>query len=164
MRISKSLAEQIAGKMLEKKYKEIMYIEKERNDLIIESFKESLPINVLNCFESNPEYIVKYQTFSLNGIGLMNYEINLKSGFPCNNNNRINISDSIAEKMIEYRNIIHDKKKALISLRNNLEAALYKLATPARIAENIPEAVPFLPKENKLEIAINFTDLRNQLV
>ena len=164
MRVSKSLAKQIAGKMLEKKYQEIKDIEKERNELFISYYLETLPKNVIKCFESNQEYINKHVSFSLNGIGLMNYEITINEGIPSTDNCRINVSVTIAEKMNEYRNVISDKIKAVRSLRSNLEAALFKLATPARIAENLPEAVPFLPKENKLEIAINFSDLRNQLV
>jgi len=164
MTISKTLAEQIAIKLCEKKQKAYLQAEKVTQETIEHVYIKKIPKDIMAFFKKHPKMT---KTCSYVTIQTSNYNY-MSSNFSKSLPEIYNIMDNIftqseKDSFFKMHNQANDLKKEFKQLKEQVENALLNLKTTKRIAEHFPEAVPYLPTSEKFELAINLTDIRKQI-
>lgn len=166
MRISKVLADTIATKLCEKKYQAYESSEKIVKETTYKIYKKKVPKDIMTFFTKHPK-MVKCTSYIT--IALSNYKyfsINLYEKLPdlsCIMNDNQIFTQSEKESLYTMQEKSKDLLKEYKEVKKEVELALLNLNTTKRIAENFPEAIPFLPTSEKYEIAIDLTQIRKKL-
>jgi len=165
-RLSKNECQSIAYKMTEGISREIEAVENYFKDLNRQILEGRVPEPILSLFYGD-EKLAKYIKTTASGymyIGKRHIYVNFDS-VPTDNRCDSVIVPEIhlakANEMYDKKSALETKQKLLI---RELEEILYKLATPRKIIEHLPEALPFLPaiEDNQLP-QINLEQFREKL-
>lgn len=129
-------------------------------------YVEDTPTEIKELAGKYPEYF-EFQDrigfYGTNGFGYENYKIEGRIISKAGIISYTSISPENAKKLKKLDDEIQDKRKELEDLVRELEILLYSLRTYAKVTEQFPEAVPFLPFKTTSALAINIQDLRNKL-
>ena len=165
MRITKSIAKDVAIKLVAKK-EEILKSKKETiSSILYEMVLKTIPKEVLDTQEKHSHFFTYAKEVSINGNGFDFKYFELKQKIV--SKNRYNIifepTPQQAKVLSKLINEYETEKQSIQSLRNKIEIALFNLRTYNKVSENFPEALTFLPKLQNTSIAVNFSDIRKQL-
>ena len=150
MNITKSMAEEIAIKMVEPITKRIEELRKQSNQIAYEAIIPTIPQDVLDCYKKHQSYfMVPYNTYVYHGT----WEMRLYGlpPFPSlhKDYHRVQIGAEAMERLsrlnIEMEQIKEEKKKTTASII----ATLISLRTMKRVKEGFPEAHKYMEEYNK---------------
>lgn len=167
MRISKDLAEVIAKKLLAKKLSEVDSLINKIKQIAIDSYTESIPIEVINFSSTRKEWLRRCYSLKLVGYGLDYYYVS--SNHPLLfSGDASYIFHAPTKEIAEELVLLIQQKETLQSHYNklfeNTKAALLNLRTYKNIREQFPEAAEYLPQTDGVTttaLAVNLTDLRS---
>ncbi|MEA5459132.1 hypothetical protein VB796_08795 [Arcicella sp. LKC2W] len=165
MNISKSTANDITKSILRLNQKEIDDLKKEFADKLRTEYLKTVPSKIKDVFKTNDNVFLKStNTIKLCGNGWNYVEIHVDR-IPTDEIYIVNFTpdEDISNKLMQEYNLIQDAEKAYNGLFIQVESLLINLRTYKRITENFPEAIPYLPKINKTEVAINIPDILSQI-
>ena len=165
-RITKEIATQVAVQLTSKKRELVKELDVKFRSELKRMYVEDTPAEIKELAVKHPDYF-QFRTrigfYGTNGFGYENY---LLEGSVVSKNTSAeycNISAENAKKLKKLDNEIQDKKKELKDLTRELEILLYSFRTYAKVTEQFPEAVPFLPYRTTSALAINIEDVRKKL-
>ena len=165
-RITKEIAGQVAHQLTAKKREEIHELDAKFRTELKRMYIEDIPSEIKELAGKYPEYFElrdRIGFYGTNGFGYENYKIDGSVISKGGSFNYLHISPENAKKLKQIDNEIQDKKKELKGLVRELEILLYSLRTYAKVSEQFPEAIPFLPYKTTSALAINIEDLRKKL-
>lgn len=161
MRITKQIAEDIVDKLVKKLTDRQKEIDKELGDILFDENTKRIPKEVAELYSKSPKYFNRTMSGYLTFLGRSIYVYAEKEFI--NTEGSIAVTDpKIVSRLELLENERIDLKKRIKVLRQEFTATIIKLGSTNKIAEHLPEAIPFLPEESKLP-AINLTDTRNKL-
>lgn len=161
-KISRSLAEDIATKLVVKLDEESKSINKEIEDILYEETIKLVPKDIMNIFNENKQWI-NYTNASYFSFRSNHVYYNLRRDYPYNKDKNIVITDDeICEKLELLKNKDEKLKKKRKDLHKEVADTILSLNTTNKIKEFFPEAAVYLPGE-KMEIAINIDSTREKV-
>lgn len=161
MRITKTIAEEVADKLVSKLTDRQKEIDKELGIILFDENMKRIPKEVAELYTKSPKYFHKTKSGYLTFLG-RNIYVYAEKEF-IDTERSIAVTDpKIVSKLESLENERIELKKRIKSLRQEFTATIIKLGSTNKIIEHFPEAVPFLPEES-LVPAINLTDTRNKL-
>lgn len=166
MRISQSLASQIAKKLMEKK-KTLQQTAKEAyRQYFTEIAEKKVPKNVMEFFGKHSEYVKTTSSIYVDGKGFNKLSVSLTKAIPSINPNcyydHIDLSDAEVKKGKELYDAHEKMKTKNEELEYEIEATLINLRTYSNIQKEFPEAAEHLPALG-LTVIVNTDALRKKL-
>lgn len=165
-RITKEIATQVATQLTTKKREVLAELNKKFRAELKRMYVEDTPSEIKELAEKHPEYFDFRNRIGFNGtngFGYESYGIEGRVISTVGGAYYTKILPEHAKYLKKLDNEIQDKKKEILSLIKELEILLYSLRTYPKVAEQFPEAVPFLPFKTTSALAINIEDLRKKL-
>lgn len=165
-RITKEIATQVANQLTTKKREALKELDFKFRSELERMYVEDTPSEIKRLEVMFPQYFEKRNCIGFNGTNGFGYKVySIKGTVIATTSGAYytKISSGNAKILKNLDNEIQDKKKELEDLVNELEIILYSLRTYAKVAEQFPEAVPFLPFKTTSALAINIEDLRKKL-
>jgi len=164
-RISKQIASQIAEKMTQTSLKNVAALKKEFQEAVLVAYEEQIPAEVKSCFKKNYEWFYATNSIKLEGHGFSWEYVTTPKATICNSNSSaiLKLTAKIADPLKKLQNKWQDAKKKHETLERETEQALLTCGTHARIKENLPEAIPFLPPPLSNALVVNFDSLRKRI-
>lgn len=147
MNVTRTIAEEVAIKMVEPIIERIKEKKAEMHKMADEVVKASLPKEVKECFEKYPNY---FRT--ANSVTLVNGKLETRvkcSSFPPNGNDwypYINCPNKISEKIKLLDLEVEDAKKDREKTENSIVSTLLSLRTFKKVKECFPEAYEHMKK------------------
>jgi hypothetical protein len=162
MRITKTIASEVAEKLLSKKDLEIKEAGLKLSEYAQAFVEAQIPKEVIEAYEKYKGYFNYRREFQLKGNGL-NYEyVSCLNQLPYSNY----LFEPNPEQAKVFRVLIDNLAKLRserIKLKTELENAIFNLRTFKMVEENFPEAVPFLPKSQSTSLVVNLSEIRQKL-
>jgi hypothetical protein len=162
MKITKTIANEIAIKMCENINTQIEECENVKRELVKKAVWEKIPENVKKLWETNSEYIKSEKYIQVFVMGEYN-AVSLKESIPFNKNTRHLLNEKDSNNFV----LLNQKIETLSDLKrktiNEIEKTLVTLGTYKRINDSFPEAIPFLPKIVNSEMIIDIFTIRNKV-
>lgn len=152
MKMTKTLAENLTAKILEKEQELLKLMEadlsKKAFDIVFKSLPESIGKLVLN--KNLKGYFTERSKFQFIGCGFNHDYVALSEGLPYDNSRTIQLDDSNAshKELFSLYQIIKSKKSELSDLKTKFEAILYSLRTTNNVEKQFPELAKYLVQEN----------------
>jgi hypothetical protein len=163
-KITKTLADEIANKLVQKLDIKIEDTNKQFRDILYSEALKQVPEDVLSQFYKDSTWVKtsKNSYFTFGGVNHVYYYFD--KCFPCKNAETIVVKDAdISDKLTKLHNKLSDLSKKRKDLIVELTNTLLKLGTYNRVRESFPEAAEYLSSEAKMELAINIQDTRDKL-
>jgi hypothetical protein len=163
--MSKELAQKIAEMMSVNKEREKSKLLEQYRKTVTDEYIKQTPTAALELLELHPDWVQTNTEIYFSGHGFGSYERVSAIGAVIRNSSpyaKLKLTPEIAAKISTAKNKYEKAEKEWVGLKQEIETALLALKTFNQIQKNLPEAVPFLPKENQ-SIMLNFDDLRNKL-
>lgn len=163
MRITKTIATQVAKSILEKKDKEIGKLQEKLKQVFTDAHLKTIPKVVIDAFEKYPNWLDTSKSCRIKNEGFgWDYYYFTKS-VPCVEN-WTEIDAAAAKEVSKLSNTISDLKKEYSKLKTDLEEALFALRTYKNITEQLPEAVPHLPQlSSSAAIMVDLATIRKAI-
>jgi len=162
MNITKTIAAEVAEKLLSKQALEIKNLRNKLESTFDEIYLKTIPKEVVELFKKYPNYFKTRNNFHLSGNGFDWKSITAYKSLPyINYAFQPNEKDSII--LHNSINKIDKKKSEYKKLHSEIEIALFGLRTYKRVEENFPEAFLLLPNKITTSLAVNISDLRNKI-
>ncbi len=164
--VTKSMAQQAAEKLSQKAYGKILEDARSSlHDRVDSIVRKYIPKPVFDVFAEFGD--------SLSSTTLVNFYYEREDGFSTYLHEQttfehvalsyIRLSDADFEALKTARNNFDRAYIASSTYRKQVTDALFALRTERRIAENFPEALPFLNFSGSTELAYDYKDLRSML-
>lgn len=164
--ISKTLAQEIADKLLEDKKKHLEELWREWDALVENLYEASVPIEIRELSMKFPQYFNKISYFRLS-TGAIDRRGSFKSSQIAEMTvwgSQIKLlPENIKTVSVKFFEI-EDYRKKIDTLENEIIGTLLGLKTYSRIRESFPEAAQHLPQKTTTAIALNIEGIRSQLV
>lgn len=161
--ITKTIAEDVSVKLMEKQNKKLVEYKNEIQELITQEYEKTIPENALAFFKSNPEFCKSTSSLTLIKNGF-NYErVILSRKLPCKADGYFTPEDKAISKIRKWIDSISDKQKEYEKLKQEVYNAILSLKTYNRVKDNFPEAYEFLPEKINTSLAINISDIQSKL-
>ena len=161
-RITKTIAENVAIKLLEKKYAKIEEIKEGLKVKFTEIYKKQLPKEVLELFYKKQGFFYQRTNFVLDGNGHSHNIIYTTEPLPyLSGAVSLDVEDS--KIILDIMNNISNLESEYNKLKLEIETTLLNLRTYSKISSEFPEATPFLPNTTSTALSVNISDLRNKL-
>lgn len=168
MRISQTLATQIAKELTANRLQEIEKLGNEISALVRAEYKKTIPQTVLRLFAKEPSYFRKTTSLRLYGNGFSGKPVSFKEALPDSDSDKwetiLNVDTELGKKLAALVNKREKMVEERETLRKEIESALLTLRSFKAIQDNFPEAIPFLPKSNSAALIPNLTGIRKKLV
>jgi len=162
MNITKTIAAEVAEKLLSKQALALEALRKEAGEAFTKIYLKTLPKEVVAAFEKYPAYFQTRSGFQLNGNGFNWQSITASKKLPYSAN-AFSPTATEAAILLKVVNAADTKKFEYKKLFSEIETALYGLRTYKRVEENFPEAFVFLPNSVSTKLSVNISDLRNKI-
>lgn len=165
MRITKTMAKEIATKMVAPISEQIKALRKERSIFLYKYFKSKLPIEISKlCFnEEYAKYFCMNDNVKISFGGRCSNYFSLKKELPINNYETIFFTGKESDKMEEFEaelKKLFDKKR---ELKRDAEIAIFEARTDKRLSELWPEAFTYLPKDLQCTaVAVQIDTVKNK--
>lgn len=165
--ITQTLASQIANAITEKLTKELEVKEEHLEALFGEMYRHSLPKVIADGYAKNPDFFYTSKSVSVYGNGFNSELFKMNVSAPNERRGWTPIFEpnktqaATLQKMKRAIDLLRDKRD---KIRKDITQALLTLKTRKNIEVQLPEAVPFLPKEVISTALIpNLSGLRKEL-
>jgi len=164
MRITKTIAEQVAKQMVLEKKKALQEKKDSLKNLCTEIYKRQIPKDVLILWDKKSTWLRSTNSVRLNGNGFK-YDYQDIEEMPRTHNREpfLDFQENEAELVLNARNEIQKIISEINSLKSEIEQALLSLLTFKRVSDNFPEAIPFLPKFENSAIVLDLSNLINKI-
>jgi hypothetical protein len=162
-RITKTIAEQVAKKLTEKKSNEIKELRLQLKQKATEIKLANTPVVIMDLFKEYPDFFNEKSGEYINGPGLNRYSSFSYTEEMPGINEGLQITAEEAEQIIEIDDKIKDLTAAINKVRTDIEVALLSLRTYNNIEKEFPEAFAHLPERTSMALAINLADVRKQI-
>ena len=160
--ITKTMAAEVAKKLTEKKAESSAAAKTELQRAFTEMYEQKVNPEILKLYAKHPSYFNRRTDFQVSGNGLSYEWFETTKEMPCANAQFKPDADQ-AEELIKLKGVKDARDSELRKLRYELETVLWSLRSYKKIAEFLPEAVPFLPQKITTALAVNVSDLRQRL-
>lgn len=166
--VTQKIARSVARKLSEGALLEYEKARYEFKTLIFKEYINTIPTEISKADKTNPEYFQHTSIIKVIGSGFNHDDVNTPDIVPVINNSGnyyciLSISEEASEKAQKLRSKYTKLEGRYKQLRENIYQSLISLRTYKRVEEYLPEAVQFLPEIKKLEITLNFGDLRKEI-
>ena len=164
-RITKSIAESTAKKLVKTKREVIASLENQLSNEVQKQITSKIPLDIIQFQEKYPKFITTSSTVIISGNGWNFERVYLNKYLPSPNSSQFEFlpNPKIANRLLLIFNEIKDKKTAIEELQNDLENTIFNLRTYKSVQENFPEAYELLPKIANNSVQLNLSDIRNRL-
>lgn len=166
-RITKTIAEQTAKKLVEKKWESINQLKDQLSFEVEKAVRQEIKFDVEECFKNNPNYFKQTQCVQIAGNGWNYQRVFIKNMIPSVDSARRTFTpeNELASHLLFIFNIIKDQEKEVQLLERDLVNTILNLRTYKSVEENFTEAFVLLPKQNANTSAIqlNLSDIKNRL-
>ena len=165
MRVTKTLAEELAIKCTKKLKDAINEADKDIVDFCIELALSKTPKEILDILKTPMHKFIKTKSnFYVNYAG-QSFWIDVKMQVPIGGDNLV-ITNSLdcdsLQKLINKRDDLVNKRRKIVK---ELEVAFLSLKTTNKVKEVFPEVSEFLEEQPiKAELMLNYQDTRNKLI
>ena len=158
--INKSIANEVASKVLQSKWDLVQKNESDFMDMLESEYLKTIPQAVKDFNEIHTNYINKTSTISPRGNGWGYRDFHYDKTMITNRNEYCFFPEpKVAEKLLKMINAWEKSKKDYNLLHQDLTIALCQMRTYKNVEENFPLAVQFLPQRQTKAVAINYTDI-----
>lgn len=148
MRITKTMAHEVAIKLTEKKKEEVKVLKEALEDEMFSLGLSKCPQDVIDLFKKRPAFFNTSSYIQLSGSGFDYERFNSKEEFPSDASNRsIDPGKTLGKKLRMLADKIEEKDEAYRALKLEIENTLFSLRTSDNIKKVFPEAFAFLPAE-----------------
>lgn len=166
--INKTIAENVASKMVEKIQKQIEDKDNFLQEFITKQYLKTIPGNILSAYEKHPQYFKKSRNFLLQGNGLndgFTMKKSLISTYEGWNNTVFLPEVEDAKIIVKHLREIEKLKVKKASLKKQIATTLLSLKTYKRISVEFSEAFVLLPEDASAinAVAVPIEDIRKQL-
>lgn len=72
-------------------------------------------------------------------------------------------SESVAKKLVKLNDACCNARKKIENLQSELYNTIISLGTSNKVAENLPEAIPFLPEEKTKALVVDLKKIRKAI-
>jgi hypothetical protein len=146
-RITRAIAEEMAQKLLEKKYEANKKRYNEIAEMLEVIVESKIPKDIMKVFNDpiSKNYIDSRSSVYINGQGLNHDYILLNKALPCNRSSSILLSDEKALYISKKLEIWKKNKKKNSELLQKTTETLVSLRTYKKVQDLFPEAAVFLP-------------------
>jgi len=163
MKITRTLAEDVASKMVQKLRDEKKKHEDNLAWILCDWMIQKVPQPVMDLFKSSHKRFLKTShSVRLSGHGY-NWNYYRANEFPVihDDSTLISLTDEMANTINPINNKILDLEKEIKERFKTIENALFTLGTMKRVSEQFPEALPFFPavKPKEAEM-VNLAEVR----
>lgn len=164
MRITKSIATDAAKAMTSEKQKQITGLLQKATEILAKWYKSTVPHELIQALSTqNRKYIRCSSGIYLVGNGFNHKWVNLGEALPVDDSQRVEPDAKIAKQLVDLYDKADAVKRERDLLIKDIEIALFRLGTLARVTESFPEALPYIPKTANAAVAVDLTNLRNRL-
>lgn len=165
MRISQDLAQQIAYKLTQGSRDNADSFRVEYRELATAFYEQQTPKEVIAMKDLHPDYFQTRQRVDFAGHGFRYEQVTSTRSVICNAGQTANLAltPKIADKLTKAKAKWEKADKECQALKAETETALLNLRTFARISENIPAAIPFLPPPMSNALVVNVDSLNKKL-
>jgi ribosome-associated translation inhibitor RaiA len=165
-KISKSLAEQLAKKLAEKKLQCVTNAKNAYVEFVRESYLKQVPKPVFEFFQKHREFAKKTTSICLQGHGFQYETVSFQENVPSNNDSYkafITLDAKLASQITKLKNKWEKELEEYKKLLKEIESALLSLGGYAAIEKNFPEAAKLLPQRQTLALTVNLSDIRKKI-
>jgi hypothetical protein len=164
-RITKEIAKEVALKLTSKKFEEYQVLIEELSLKTFELYSATIPKEIIESSKKFPDYFDFSHHLNVTGNGFSYDQIKISEKSVVKSSNKYYTPQpQDAKALMAVKNKIEDARKSYKDLVFEIENLVYHLRTYAKVAEQFPEAVPFLPnKAITTALAINIDDIRKKL-
>jgi hypothetical protein len=167
MRITKTIATDVASQLVQAKKIELKTLRDNQAEFITDIYEASLSDLIKNAFKKHKGFIYSGSSIRLNGeglsVGYKNYPLS-KELPKCNSCPSFPLTSEQSAIVVDFENKIDTKEKEVKELFNNIEVALINLRTYGNVEKEFPEAFKLLPPANiNTGLIINIKDIRCKL-
>jgi hypothetical protein len=165
-RITKEIANRVAVNLTSKKLEEYELLRKNYSSKAFDIYMATIPKEVVELKEKFPEYFstAGYLNITGNGFNYDQIKLEKRAISKGNGGSYYSPSPQDAKILMAMKNKVEDAKKSCQDLVREIENLVYHLRTYAKVSEQFPEAIPFLPnKPITTALAINIDDIRKKL-
>lgn len=168
MRITMSLADQIAKALTAKNKEHVKKLDIEFKELVTDLYLAQVPAKVSALLKIHPEWFDYTNTIIYSGNGNSHTQTNILKKVVKNGNQSwcgtLNLNPEsgplVADSKYKAEKAEEDFKKLFLEIRT----ALVGLRTFAQVEKTFPEAVPFLPTSTSTALMVNLDQLRAKLI
>ncbi|HYH13984.1 MAG TPA: hypothetical protein VD794_02120 [Flavisolibacter sp.] len=162
-RITKTIAEQVAIKLTEKKSYHLEVLKAQLEDLATNIKIGYIPTDVLKAYRKNSKYFKSCTSEYFRGPGLGHYEsFRYNQSLP-HTSEGVKVNELEAQSLIQQRDKIEDLQNTINKIKLDVENALLALRTYNNVEKEFPEAFEHLPSRTTTALSININDVRKQL-
>lgn len=163
-RISKTLAQNVASKLVEKKLIELKKMREELSQYVHDWYVTKIPKDVMKLFKAQKKWFSTRGSISFCGNGFNYKSFGFRTELPTGGDYNIMPDETCAKEVTLMVNAIEKKEDEIGALRNEIECALIGLKNYSNIEKEFPEAYKLLPKENQCTaIMVNVDKIRERL-
>lgn len=163
MRITKTIAEQVAKKMLAKIKEQVAEVDREKQSICTEYYATTLPDGLLDMFAKHPRYFNQSMVKNANIIGLGKDNLWFGCNMPVTYYDNLDVPESISEKIVAKVQAAKALNKKYDEMYEELVSSLLALRTYANVQKNLPEAAVHLPQVAERFLPSNLTSLKERL-
>lgn len=165
-RISQTVAQQIAVKLVAKKRILQSESQKEYREYFTEIAEKKVPKDVMEFFKKHSEYVKTTSNIRADGKGMSKLEVSLTRAIPSVSPNcyydHIDLNETEATKGKKLYDAWVKLKDTNNDLQSEIEATLISLRTYSNIEKELPEATQYLPQVG-LTVIVDTATLRKKL-
>jgi len=166
MRISQTLANQIALKMVKEKRSIQSELQVKYREYFTGVAEKKVPKDVMEFFKKHSEYVKTTSSMRVDGKGFNRLDVHLTRAIPSVSPNcyyeHVDLTETEAEKGKKLHQEWLKMKDNNDALEVEIETALINLRTYANVQKELPEAAIHLPEQG-LTVIVNTADLRKKL-
>lgn len=163
-RISKTLAQNVASKLVEKKRTELGKMRIELSEYIHDWYVTKIPKDVMKLFKAQKKWFSTRGSISFCGNGFNYKSFGFRTELPTGGDYNIMPDETCAKEVTLMVNAIEKKEDEIDRLHSEIKHALIGLKNYSNIEKEFPEAYKLLPKENQCTaIMVNVDKIRERL-
>ena len=164
-KITKTLAQEIAIKVIAPFNVQIEECDAQMSQLVYEDYLASIPKDVMILYKKYPKYVYTCYYITIRDFGFIYQYIN----FPKDKNNNLiylpnNKDWKFTQELADKLHKVDYKKQDLVEKRNRtqveIESTLLALGTYKKVEENLPELAKFLPVRQTQALMLNIAPVK----
>lgn len=154
-RVTKTQAEDVANKLVEKIQKEINVLETQIEDIAIAAYETTIPAEVKKVWEKHPNYVKASTSVKMIGTGIVNKyrSTALRKKYPSTdgygNYVELQLNTQQANAVVKLMNKQETLKEKKKITKETLQSTLLSLTTWKKVLAEFPELQSYAPKEEK---------------
>lgn len=163
MKISKQSANNIAREIAKPLAEKIEVARKKLQTKAFQFCEKTIPKEILTLYKKYPKHLNDYSYVYLKGAGIVRHiQVSFETRLPLSSSD-VELTPSQANEIVKLHDSIEDARKQHKETMQRIETTLLGLGTYNRIKEHLPEAVPFLPTQTTVAVALPIKEVRKEI-